>query len=81
MVMLKELRSVKRVFIEQERGDILYVPAWWIHTTIMKDENLKSANFNIHILAEGSVLSYVTEGVRKFGMTTWLFRGSTSTSL
>ena len=73
IVLTREKRDTPRVVITQERGDILYVPSWWLHKTKAKP-SAKSFGVNMHCMPEGSVLGSVAHiFMRVLGDTTWFY--------
>mmetsp|Transcript_24873 Transcript_24873/g.42605 ORF Transcript_24873/g.42605 Transcript_24873/m.42605 type:complete len:182 (+) Transcript_24873:2-547(+) len=59
-VMLQELNpGIPRVMVKQEKGDILYVPPWWLHETMVK-KTAKNIGFNIHFGVKGQIVMEIT---------------------
>ena len=54
-VQLRELEpSVPRLIVKQEKGDILFVPPWWLHETMIK-KTAKNIGFNLHFGVRGQL--------------------------
>ena len=72
-VLLREVRRAPRVLITQQRGDILYVPSWWIHKTSATPRS-KSYGINLHGMPPGSHLGIAAYFfMRTLGDTEWFF--------
>ena len=55
-IQLKEKEpNVPRLVVKQEKGDILYVPPWWLHETMVK-KTAKNIGFNLHFGVRGQVV-------------------------
>lgn len=55
-VQLRELEpDVPRLMVTQEKGDILYIPPWWLHETMVK-KTTKGIGFNIHFGVKGQLV-------------------------
>lgn len=73
-VLTKENVAAPRVVIEQEQGDLLYMPAWWIHKlSVGREETTKgSCTWNAAKAGEcemsDSFSSATTEDARSFGV-------------
>ena len=63
-VMLKENGEVPRIIVKQEKGDILYVPPWWIHETLVRKKK-KNIGFNIHFGVRGQILMELLNAAHK----------------
>ena len=63
-VMLKENKEVPRIIVKQEKGDILYVPPWWIHETLVRKKK-KNIGFNIHFGVRGQILMEILNAAHK----------------
>lgn len=78
IVLVREKQPAPRVIIKQERGDILYVPSWWIHKTSAKPQ-AKSYSINLHGMAPGSYLGLAAfVFMRILGDTEWFYGTSSS---
>ena len=75
-VLTREKIKTPRVVITQERGDILYIPSWWIHKTSAKP-TAKNFGINLHCMAPGSYLGAAAYFfMRVLGKTEWFFGAS-----
>lgn len=55
-IQLKEKEpNVPRLVVKQEKGDILFVPPWWLHETMVK-KTAKNIGFNLHYGVRGHVV-------------------------
>ena len=78
IVLVREKQPAPRVVIKQERGDILYVPSWWIHKTSASPQ-AKSYGINLHGMAPGSYLGLAAfVFMRVLGDTEWFYGTSSS---
>ena len=78
IVLVREKQPAPRVVIKQERGDILYVPSWWIHKTSASPQ-AKSYGINLHSMAPGSYLGLAAfVFMRILGDTEWFYGTSSS---
>lgn len=74
-MMLRELTPAPRLEIVQKRGDVLFVPPWWIHQTQVKP-GTKNLGVNIHWMSRGQVLGYGANLFRvAMGDTAWFYKG------
>lgn len=73
-VLLKENSPTPRLTVTQERGDVLFIPPWWIHETKVQD-GAKNLGFNIHWLSKyqmfGAASWLIADVV---GDTSWFYR-------
>ena len=46
--------NVPRLVVTQEKGDILFVPPWWLHETMVK-RKAKNIGFNLHFGVRGQL--------------------------
>jgi len=46
--------NVPKVIVKQEKGDILFIPPWWLHETMVK-KTAKNIGFNLHYGIRGQV--------------------------
>mmetsp|Transcript_28546 Transcript_28546/g.77351 ORF Transcript_28546/g.77351 Transcript_28546/m.77351 type:complete len:319 (-) Transcript_28546:19-975(-) len=74
-MILQELEPAPRVVIKQEKGDVLYIPPWWIHTTRLSGER-KNLGFNIHMLSRGQFLGVAAGFFQRLGVTDWFYRNA-----
>jgi len=70
MMLTRELAPAPRVRVRQDRGDILFLPPWWIHKTLIRSDR-KNLGVNIHWLAKGQFVGHACEWARQAGWTTW----------
>ena len=64
-IMLKEKLKVPKIIVHQEKGDILFIPPWWIHETLVRKMK-KNIGFNLHFGVRGQVLFEVVNIVHRF---------------
>lgn len=54
-IQLKEREpNVPHLIVKQEKGDILFIPPWWLHETMVK-KTAKNIGFNLHYGIRGQV--------------------------
>lgn len=75
LMMLKENSAAPRVIIKQERGDILYIPPWWVHQTRLSEDN-HNAGFNIHLISEGSFFGSAVQLAQSLGWSQFFYRNA-----
>ena len=56
-MMLRETVRAPRVKVTQRRGDVLFIPPWWIHETKVRPGR-KNVGVNVHFLSRGQILGY-----------------------
>lgn len=72
-VMLQELdENVPRIVVKQEKGDILYVPPWWIHETVVK-KTAKNLGFNLHYGVRGQAVMELVNLALRFGYPSFFY--------
>ena len=71
-MMLREKTAAPRLEITQRRGDVLFVPPWWIHETRVKS-GTKNFGVNIHWMSRGQILGYAASLHRILGNPAWFF--------
>ncbi|KAH8070717.1 aspartic-type endopeptidase [Aureococcus anophagefferens] len=65
-MMLRETTPAPRLEITQRRGDVLFVPPWWIHETRVAP-GTKNFGMNIHWMSKGQVLAELTFATTTLG--------------
>lgn len=80
-VLLKEHKVAPRVVIEQEQGDILYVPTWWLHKVgLAADESPstdgKNFGLSLHMMRSDQFTGIGANVAEWFGITNWFYRDS-----
>jgi hypothetical protein len=53
-IMLREKKATHRIIVQQNKGDIIFVPPWWIHETQVGTLK-KNLGFNIHFGVRGQI--------------------------
>eukprot|EP00549_Striatella_unipunctata_P001702 CAMPEP_0118677160 /NCGR_PEP_ID=MMETSP0800-20121206/2465_1 /TAXON_ID=210618 ORGANISM="Striatella unipunctata, Strain CCMP2910" /NCGR_SAMPLE_ID=MMETSP0800 /ASSEMBLY_ACC=CAM_ASM_000638 /LENGTH=313 /DNA_ID=CAMNT_0006572787 /DNA_START=26 /DNA_END=967 /DNA_ORIENTATION=+ len=72
-MMLKERTKVHKLTVKQEKGDILFVPSWWIHETEI-GKKTKNRGFNIHFgVARQITFGAADLALRVFGNTQFFY--------
>eukprot|EP00550_Attheya_septentrionalis_P004184 CAMPEP_0198299498 /NCGR_PEP_ID=MMETSP1449-20131203/44987_1 /TAXON_ID=420275 /ORGANISM="Attheya septentrionalis, Strain CCMP2084" /LENGTH=347 /DNA_ID=CAMNT_0044001073 /DNA_START=260 /DNA_END=1303 /DNA_ORIENTATION=- len=72
-VMLKEKYPAHRLTIKQEKGDVLYVPPWWLHETNVP-KGKKNTGFNIHFGIKRQITFHIADLVNHwFGDATFFY--------
>ena len=71
--MLKENKRVPKLIIKQQKGDVLFIPPWWIHETVVRKLK-KNLGFNIHFGLRGQILFEIVNIAHSlFGDTTFFY--------
>ena len=70
--MLRETTPAPRLEITQRRGDVLFVPPWWIHETRVAP-GTKNFGMNIHWMSKGQVLGWAARLHHILGNPFWFF--------
>jgi len=74
--MVKEKKKVHKLIVKQEKGDILYVPAWWMHHTKVEKTN-KAIGLNFHFGVSRQIMFAILElGIRVFDNPSLFFSNS-----
>lgn len=72
-MMLRERTAAPRIEVLQRRGDVLFVPPWWIHETKVRTGR-KNVGVNIHWLAQRQLLGHAAAlHARLLGNTEWFY--------
>ena len=71
-MMLRETTPAPRLEITQRRGDVLFVPPWWIHETRVAP-GTKNFGMNIHWMSKGQVLGWAASLHQILGNPAWFF--------
>lgn len=75
MVLTQEFTEAPRVKVLQERGDILCLPPWWIHKTVMSGQKT-GIGVNIHMFAKGQFLGIAAGIMQRLGVTHWFYKNA-----
>lgn len=71
-MMLREKSAAPRLEVTQRRGDVLFVPPWWIHETRVAP-GTKNFGMNLHWMSRGQVLGYLASLHSVLGNPAWFF--------
>ena len=71
-MMLRETTPAPRLEVTQRRGDVLFVPPWWIHETRVAP-GTKNFGMNIHWMSKGQVLGWAASLHQILGNPAWFF--------
>lgn len=84
-VLLKEHKVAPRVVIEQEQGDLLYIPTWWLHKVGLASDGWgkegattdnKNFGLSLHMMRSDQFTGFGAHIAQKLGVTNWFYRDS-----